>query len=100
MLNQLQESFHQEQFLSSDPLEFIHRYRDPWDQEAVALLAALLAYGNVKQIRASVQNALTRMEGVASSPAEFVRGLESGTRVHREFNGWVHRFTRGPELLK
>ena len=39
-----------EEYLSSDPLLFPHRYADRHDQEVVALIASLLAYGTVRQI--------------------------------------------------
>ena len=94
----------------SDPLEFVHRYKDPWDQECVALLGAVLAYGNVKQIRKSVQAALDRMQAACpGGPAAFVRALgaesaSAGSAVGKEspakdpFKGWIHRFNQGRDL--
>jgi len=82
-------------------LEFVHRYSDPWDQEAVALLAAVLAYGNVKQIRRSVQNALNQIQSEASSPSEFVRSLQTAQgleKADRTFRGFIHRFNTGKDL--
>ena len=102
LLGNLQQSFHQEHYLSSDPLEFVHRYEDPFDQEAVALLAALLAYGNVKQIRRSVQEALDRIETLAPSPQLFVRGLAQSLRrkaARSAFLGYTHRFNIGADLV-
>src|SRR4051794_36547454 len=72
-LDQLVEKHHGKAFLYSDPLEFVHRYTDPCGQEATALVAAVLAYGNVKQIRRSVQELLVRLESVSRSPCDFVR---------------------------
>lgn len=102
LLGKLQESFHQTSYLSSDPLEFVHRYQDPWDQEAVALLAGLLAYGNVKQIRRSVQDALGRMSRLAPSPRAFVEGLanaEGCKAAESEFKGFAHRFNIGSDVV-
>jgi uncharacterized protein (TIGR02757 family) len=102
-LDRLHTDFHRTEFLSSDPLEFAHRYADPHDQEAVALLAAVLAYGNVKQIRRSVADALARMERISSSPSEFVRGLENPQALieaRKAFKGWVHRFNQGSDLVQ
>lgn len=92
-LNPLFERYHRKEFLSSDPLEFPHRYPDPFDQETVALVAALLAYGNVKQIRKSVADLLERMGRVSASPAEFVR---LGRR--KSLRGFVHRFNVGEDF--
>ncbi|MGZ3698842.1 MAG: DUF2400 family protein, partial [Bdellovibrionota bacterium] len=101
-LDQLKADYHREDFLSSDPLEIPHRFTDPWDQEAVALLCALLAYGNVKQIRRSAEAALGRMLAVAPSPRAFVRSLatEPGVRAAQQtFDGFVHRFNLGEDLV-
>lgn len=95
--------FHSQELLSSDPLEFVHHYSDPWDQEVVALICALLAYGNVKQIRASIRSLLERMQTLSASPSEFVRGLsrpDFSRRAAVALRGWVHRFTRGEEMLR
>lgn len=108
-LNRLEARYHQREFLASDPLEFVHHYARPpfdfHDQEVVALVSALLAYGNVRQIRRSVSLVLERMETVAGSPSAFVRGLGrlGGSRAtvpHSEaLKGWVHRFNTGEDLL-
>ncbi len=101
-LNQLSDRYHRAEFLRSDPLEFVHRYADPLDQEIVALVAALLAYGNVKQIRASVSDALLRIDRPGIGAARFARSLSepSGWSSGRElFRGYVHRFNRGEDLL-
>jgi uncharacterized protein (TIGR02757 family) len=102
-LDPLVARYHDPAFLGSDPLEFVHGYSDPWDQEAVALLAALLAYGNVKQIRRSVSDALRRIEGEVATPAAFVRRLRDEAFVHGAeagvFRGWAHRFNVGSDLV-
>jgi uncharacterized protein (TIGR02757 family) len=101
-LNQLVDEYHQPRFLSSDPLEFVHHYKDPWDQEGVALLSAVLAYGNVKQIRKSIQGALNRMSQISESPRDFVQKLSSPKfekKAHIVFEGYVHRFNQGSDLV-
>lgn len=100
-LERLYERYHEPAYLESDPLEFVHRYADPWDREAVAVVSALLAYGNVRQIRRSVADALGRMEK-AGGPAALVRSLRrsSGRKAAlAEFATWVHRFNRGEDLV-
>ena len=99
-LNQLENQYHRDQYLSSDPLEFVHRYLDPLDQEAVALLAALLAYGNVRQIKKSVEDALIRIGKIAPSPREFVQTLPLRiAAAEKAFEGFTHRFNRGGDLV-
>ena len=45
----------------ADPVGFVHRYADPEEQELVGLLAAGLAFGNVKTIRQKLAEALERL---------------------------------------
>ncbi|HUP58493.1 MAG TPA: TIGR02757 family protein [Bdellovibrionota bacterium] len=100
-LDRLHQDYNDPKYLASDPLEFVHRYRDGWDQEAVALVSALLAYGNVKQIRRSVAGLLTRMESCSSTPRDFVRALRDPVRApeaRAALEGFVHRFNRGRDL--
>jgi uncharacterized protein (TIGR02757 family) len=107
-LNQLQKTYHRRDLLSSDPLEFVYLFSDPFDQEAVALVAALLAYGNVKQVRKSVRDVLDRMERLEASPSQLVRRLgdrenadypEFNRRFENVFASFVHRFNRGKDLV-
>jgi uncharacterized protein (TIGR02757 family) len=96
-LNGVHKDFHVAKFLYSDPIEFIYRYQDPLEQEAVALLAALLAYGKVGQIRKSVEEALLRISKIAPSPKIFVKSLDSAVfkkKAHEAFQGFVHRFNK------
>lgn len=96
LLFSTEKRFHRAEFLDMDPLEFVLRYKDPWDQEIVALVAALLAYGNVKQIRRSVGDVLGRL---GSEPAARVRDLGARHDAWDElFSGFVHRFTIGADL--
>lgn len=94
--------YHRADLLYSDPLEFPHRFTDPWDREAVALLSALLAYGNVKQIRKSVQDFLLRVEAQRLTPSAWVRTLKDQkgwTRAEAAFEGYVHRFQSGGDVV-
>lgn len=100
-LEPLFEKYHRVEFLGSDPLEFPHRFQDPWDQEAVALFSAILAYGKVAQIRKSVESVLARIAGLGLSPAELVRSVETeaGAQAWRKaMAGFAHRFNVGEDL--
>ncbi len=80
--------------IAPDPLEFPRAYADPADREIAAFVAAGLAFGNVKAIKASVAGALRRM---GPSPAAFVRGFDP-TRDAAAFDGFYHRWLRGESL--
>jgi uncharacterized protein (TIGR02757 family) len=102
LLDGLQVDFHRREYLSSDPLEFVHRYSDPWDQEVVAWVSALLAYGNVKQIRRSLEDLLVRLRKAAPTPSEAIRGMSTAAgrrRVESALDGFVHRFNVGQDLF-
>lgn len=102
LLDELYLKYHAEQYLSSDPLEFVHRFKDPWDQEAVALLSAVLAYGNVKQIRKSVAFLIDFMRKEARSPSQYVKLLKSPDfRIRQKglLKKFTHRFNRGKDIV-
>ncbi len=100
-LDPLFEKYHRPEFLSSDPLEFVHRFSDPWDQEAVALFSAVLAYGNVTQIRKSVAGLLERIEKLGLTPSAMIRGLAHGPGREAwkaATRSFVHRFNVGADF--
>lgn len=107
LLDQLYTQYHRPEYLSLDPLEFPRRFHNPFDQEAVALISALLAYGNIRQIRRSIEDLLSRMSLLGLSPAEFVTSLRAidgegplgDSEQGRVLIGFVHRFNVGADLL-
>ncbi len=82
------------EYIKSDPVQFVHQYRDPTDQEVVGLIAASLAYGNVTSIHRSVNNVLQRL---TETPAQFL--MESDVNIiRRVLTGFRHRWTGENEL--
>lgn len=93
--------FHRVDFLSSDPLEFVHRYQTPLEQEWVAIVSALLAYGKVAQIKKSVSDVIERVHKVSGGDSvKWIHALDfSVNRVSSDvFKDWVHRFNVGPDI--
>ncbi len=86
--------FNRKEFIHPDPLEFVYRYKSAADREIAGFIAASLAYGNVRQILASVTRALGPM---GPFPANWLRE-HSETRIARLFLPFKHRFTTGAEL--
>ncbi|MFQ5737292.1 MAG: TIGR02757 family protein [Thermodesulfobacteriota bacterium] len=82
------------EYLSPDPLEFVHRFSTPGDREVVGLVSASLAYGRVEGIKKSVEKVLGVM---GPSPHRFVMGFDP-VRDAPAFSGFVHRFNRGPDI--
>jgi uncharacterized protein (TIGR02757 family) len=77
---------------AADPVEFVHRYPALEDKEIVALVAASLAFGNVKALRAKIEEALKRLgpaiAALADDPAD----------VKARLKGWRHRVYRDSDL--
>jgi len=78
----------------SDPVGFVHHYKDPLDQELVALVASSIAFGNVKTIRAKLGDALTRLGPHPTLVAD--DALLTFARLH----GWVHRVFLGEDVAR
>lgn len=83
------------QNLAADPLGFVHRAA-PEDREVVALLAATLAFGNVKAIRASLTRALAAL---GPSPARTI-DTEDEAALARRLHGFVHRVYKGRDVAR
>lgn len=81
-------------FLSPDPLEFVHQFKKPEDQEIVGLIASSLAYGQVEQILTSIRRVLKRM---GSHPCKFVVNFNP-KKDAEVFDGFVHRFNSGKDM--
>jgi uncharacterized protein (TIGR02757 family) len=78
--------------LEQDPVGIVRRYEEPLDQEIVGLVAASIAFGNVKTIRAKLEDALGRL---GPSPA---RTADDEKRTHAAMRGWTHRVFRGEDI--
>jgi uncharacterized protein (TIGR02757 family) len=79
---------------NSDPVEFVHRYRDPEDQELVALLASAMAFGNVKALRAKIEDALARIG------PDVARAADDPEALLQSLRGWKHRVYRAEDLAR
>lgn len=82
--------------LRVDPIRFPRSYASEADQEVVAILAALLAYGRVSAIGGAVSWVTERL---GPSPAESLR-RDTPAAAGERFEGFVYRFTRGPDLAR
>lgn len=94
LLPELLKRYRDRNFLETDPVFYVHQYPDEADREIVALISALLAFGNVKAVRASVGKVLNLM---GSRPREFVLSFDPDRESSR-FAGAGHRWVRGSDL--
>lgn len=75
------------EFIADDPVQFPRRFERPQDIEAMAFLAAIIAWGNRKMICRDAEKMITLMEG---DPYTYImdRGyedLDPGMNIHRTF---------------
>jgi uncharacterized protein (TIGR02757 family) len=75
-----------------DPVGVVHRYDDPADQEIVGLVAACIAFGNVKTIRQKLEDILRRL---APHPS---RIADDPDRVRAKMDGFYHRVFLGEDI--
>lgn len=83
-------------YVQPDPVQFVHAFDDPADQEIAGLVAATLAYGNVKAIVRSVG---TLMERMNHRPARFVRD-STPAAMRQRLGSFKHRWTTGEDLAE
>lgn len=91
--------FSTDQYLSSDPLEFPHRYNAPQDREVVALISALFAYGNVKAMRKFLADLF---DSLGPSPVETFRSNKRlNTRLYYRFQSTddIAKFLSGLRMI-
>ena len=79
---------------AADPVSFVHRYVSDDDREVVALIAALLAFGNVTAIRRSVGRVLAAL---GPQPAARLASARRAT-LERALAGFTHRVWRGEHV--
>jgi uncharacterized protein (TIGR02757 family) len=79
---------------AADPVGFVHRYRDPTDRELVGLAAACIAFGNVRTIRAKLEDLLARIGPSPHRAASDARALRS------RLDGWKHRVFLGEDVAR
>lgn len=79
----------------ADPVNLVRRYRAPEDQEVAGFCAAALAFGRVASVNQSIA---TLYDLVGAEPARYVRSFDP-SRELRRFDSFVHRWTRGRDLV-
>ena len=88
-------TFPKEKHLSSDPVQFLHRYDDPRDREIVGLIASAFAYGNVKSVLRTVDAALGYL---GPSPSRAIQSFDP-RKDARRLRAFYHRFNTSRDLV-
>lgn len=82
--------------LLHDPLGIVHEAHGDPNREVVGLIAALLAFGNVVQIRRSIRRVL---EALGSEPAAFL-DESTDSEIRHALKGFVHRVYVGADVAQ
>lgn len=77
---------------ASDPVEFVHRYGALHDRELVALIASSFAFGNVKALRAKIEDALGRIG------PEVAFACDDPPALRRRLATFRHRVYQGQDV--
>ncbi|HSP34515.1 MAG TPA: TIGR02757 family protein [Thermoanaerobaculia bacterium] len=81
--------------IEPDPVQLVHRYTTPYDQEAAALIAAAFAYGRADIV---VRNAGAVLELMEPGPHDYLMTFERAEALTR-FRGFAHRFHKAEDLV-
>lgn len=92
--NHLYKQFNKRALVTPDPLQFVYLYPSLPDRELAALLAACLAYGNVKQI---IKNLQTLFNAMPNGPHAFIV-QQNKRHWQKALAGFKYRFTTLQEL--
>ncbi len=83
-----------EERLLNDPLGIVREYSDDADREVAALVAAVLAYGQVQLVRRAIRSAL---EPLGDNPAEFLLKADAEA-ISGATAGFLYRMTKAEDL--
>ena len=93
-LDRLYATYNKRGYVSTDPLGFVYRFEGQRDREVAALVASSLAFGNVAQIKKSIERIL---DPLGESPAAYL--LDVSPRMLRcHFPGFRHRWVTGDDM--
>lgn len=81
----LQTKYDNRNFLFSDPVQFIHKYPNPNDQELVGLISSLFSYGDAKQIIKTLNQVLFPL---GANPFKNIQMID----FNSHWNGFYYRF--------
>ncbi len=81
-------------WIEPDPVQFVWRYDHPEDREVIGLISSALAYGNVIQIKRSVERVL---EVLGPRPARAIDSLETKATL-QALAGFKHRFNDAADV--
>jgi len=98
-LEALRRRYETEEALALDPLWLVLEFRDPWDRELAAFLAAHLAYGRVAPMMRAIRAALAPLGPAPAARLRDWAPAEATRELRRGLAGWKWRFHTGEDLV-
>jgi uncharacterized protein (TIGR02757 family) len=93
-LDRLYRDFNQADAIA-DPVNLVRRFTLPADREVAGFCAAALAFGRVASVNGSIETVFALL---GPAPAAFIRSFDP--RIDGPaFSAFVHRWTRGPDIV-
>src|SRR5262245_54760878 len=80
---------------ATDPIQIVRRFERSDDREAVGFIASALAFGRVGSVLQSIERVLAI---IGPHPAAYLRRFDP-QRDGPAFSGFVHRWTRGRDVV-
>ena len=80
---------------ATDPIQIVRRFERADDREVVGFCASALAFGRVASVLQSIERVVAVM---GDRPAAYVRAFDPRADG-RAFSGFVHRWTRGVDVV-
>jgi uncharacterized protein (TIGR02757 family) len=93
-LEEIYSRYHRPELRGLDPIGTLEPYTDPADREVVALIAAALAYGNVKAILGGIGSVL---EKLGPSPRRWLAG-HTPAQIRLSMRGFRYRVTSAQQM--
>ncbi len=91
-LEKIYTHFNHSRFRTTDPVQFLYRYRTPFDREVAAFLSSAFAFGRIRQFCAVLSRILDRL---GPHPA---RTIVNGTFEKTDWTDCAHRFASSSHL--
>ncbi len=82
-------------WIDPDPVQFVWRYDRPEDREVAGVIASSLAYGNVTQIKKSVERVLGTL---GPRPARTIDSIKAAGALE-SLGGFKHRFNDATDVV-
>ena len=85
--------YNRPEYISTDPVEFVHQYASLEDREIVGFIASCLAYGRVAQIRA-----ISRVLEITGPDPSYFLKTSRPKDFQVLFSGFCHRFCKDENM--